>query len=144
MHICIHRIPYDYLKKIAAWKYMVYFILGALLTLCEFYLLFRIGCLDYEGHFIGFAVMTFAVCGLVIAWDGLGINRISYYGGGCAKIIYALHNPVYYLILTGIVMTNADVADTFITFGSLIVYGICVIIGIIVMELLPYGAKRQF
>ena len=138
------REKYDYFKRIKAWRYIVYFVLGGVLVIGEVLLLGRIGCLDYVGHFLGFAVMVFAVCGLNIAWEDIGYNPISYCGGGCAKIVYALHNPLYYLILTGIMMANADIAGIFVTFAGLIVWVLCAIIGFTVMELLPVEAKQQF
>ena len=134
---------YDSLKKIPFWVYLIIFVLGGGLVVGEYYLLFKIGKLVYISHMFGYMVMSIAVCGLMIAWDNMPINPISYYGGRCAKIVYAIHNPLFFFIYLMVIINNPDHVDSFLLFAGCIVYVASLIISIIISLIIPVRVDRE-
>ena len=134
---------YDSLKKVPFWVYLILFVLGGGLAFGEYYLLYVTGKLVYIGHMLGFAVMAIAVCGLMIAWDEMPINPVSYFGGRCAKIVYAIHNPIYNIAIIAILLNNPDYVNMFIVFGGCIVYFASLLLSVILAVIVPVRVNRE-
>lgn len=137
------REKYDLLKKFPFWVYLIMFVLGGGLVFGEYFLLFKIGKLVYISHLFGYMVMAVAVCGLMIALDNMPINFVSYYGGRCAKIVYAIHNPMFYLIYLMVIINNPEHIDIYLLLGGCIVYVASLIISIIISLIIPVRVNRD-
>jgi len=133
---------YDFLKKVPFWVYLILFVIGGGLVVGEYYLLFISGKLVYSGHLFGYGIMAIAVCGLMIAWDEMLINPISYFGGRCAKIVYAIHNPIYNFLLLLILLNNPNQINNFVMFGGCIVCFACLILSAILAFIVPVRVDR--
>ena len=135
------REKYDLLKKFPFWVYLIIFVIGGGLVVGEYYLLYITGKLVYIGHMFGYAIMAIAVCGLMIAWDEMRINPISYYGGRCAKIVYAIFNPIYYIALYFILLKKPEEIGNYAFFGGLIICFVSLIISAILAVIIPVRVR---
>lgn len=96
------------LMNIKFWKYLIAFVIGGGLAVLELLILIWTGCLRYEGHMIGYAIMAVAVCGLAISIPlGTG-NRIIHFDSAISGLIYILMNPIYYLIVVFMGASHSD------------------------------------
>ena len=119
------------LRKIPFWVYLVVFVIGGALTVGEYYLLFVFDKLVSIGHMFGYALMAVAVIGFMVKGEWMPFNHVSRFGGFIAKIIYALHFPVYSLLLLCVLMFMPKYLEIFNAYTGIIVYVICLLIGIL-------------
>ena len=104
--------------------YIVIFIAGGVLAIGEIILLGRTGFLIYQGHMTGYGIMAFAVCALAIKHPMMPITAISYHDTLFSGLIYALMDPVFYIL--GLTLGRSDISLVS-RFGGLMSYGICII-----------------
>jgi len=104
----------EFFLKFKSWGYLVMFILGIGLSLCEIYLLNRFGALVYIGHMIGYGVMAFAACGWAIKFPWLPSSQITKFGTAYISLMYALSEPAYYVLLLALEKSNSALAYAFI------------------------------
>ncbi len=122
------------LMNIKFWKYLIAFVIGGGLAVLELLILIWTGCLRYEGHMIGYAIMAVAVCGLAISIPlGTG-NRVIHFDSAISGLIYILMNPIYYLI---VVFLGASHPDFVYYIGSATALIASVIIALIFCGTLP-------
>lgn len=131
------REKHDVIKKVPFWVHLIVFVLGGGLVVGEYYLLVVTGKLNYLGHLLGYGIMAIAVCGLMIAWDEMRVNLVSYYGGRCAMIVYAIHNPICNFLLLYILLNNPNQISNFVMFGGCIVCFACLILSAILAFIVP-------
>ena len=110
----------SFFLRIAAWKYLAVWIVGAGLSLDEIVMLGRNGYLTYEGHMIGFGLMAAALCGLAISKplgsENAFTSLVTHFDPVLSGIIYMLLDPLYYLI--GLLAGSGNL-EIFSRFGSL-------------------------
>lgn len=86
------------LFKINTWKYIFFFVIGAVLSLAEIIILGRIGFLVYEGHMIGYGIMAFSACGLAVSNPKAKSSHLTNYDTALSGIIYIFMDPIYYVM----------------------------------------------
>ena len=123
---------YGKLKRVSPKIYIIGFVVGAGLVLGEIYLLYRLGCYNYQGHMMGYGVMAFSLCGFAIASELSKINWVTIHSRSFVKRIYALHNPVFYCLAAWIMIETPENFGDFLTLGGIIVFGVCLIISIVI------------
>ena len=122
------------LMKIQFWKYLIAFVIGAVLVLAEIFGLVLLRSLSYEGHMIGYGIMAFAVCGLAISIPIESANRVIHFDSAISGLIYVLMNPVYYGIRIFVTSISPDFVGLL---GGLAAFLISVILALILCGTLP-------
>ena len=112
------------------WIYLILFVVGGALTVGEYYLLFITGKLVFISHMAGYALMDVAVIGLMVNIR-IPVNPITRYGGFIAKIIYAIHFPVYSFALLCVLMFMPKYLEPFTAYTGIVVFVICLVIAIL-------------
>ena len=127
---------YEFFKKLPFWAYLILFVLGGALTAGEYYLLFITGKLGYTGHMFGYVVMAVAVGGLLISFENMRKNPISKRGSTIALFVYGLYSPMYTLLFMFIMEKTPKNLEVYFRFSGIIIYFVCLIIGILVAAFL--------
>ena len=127
--------------KIAKWKYIVIWIMGAVLALAEMFLLMRTGFLVYEGHMIGYGIMAVAACGLALSKPLANENPITavltQFDPVLTGIIYVLLEPAYYMI--GLIFGSGHIS-LFSIFGSLAALVASILFSLLLKNIKPIKA----
>jgi len=104
----------EFFLKIKSWVYIAIFVSGILLVVAELYFLNHLGALVFIGHMMGYGVMAFAVCGWSIKYPRLPSSQITEFGTTYISLMYALSEPVYYVLLLALGNSNSSLAYAFI------------------------------
>ena len=136
-YILLGKLLRDMKKKLVEtkfWKYLIAFVVGGGLVVLELYLLALTGTLRYTGHFIGFGIMAFAVCGLAISLPlGTG-NRVIHFDSAISGLIYILMNPIYYAMVIFLGGSHPDFVGML---GGIVAFLASAILAIILCGTLP-------
>lgn len=134
----------DYLLRMAAWKYISLWIIGALMVLAEIYLLGLKGVLVYEGHMIGYGVMAFAACGLAISnplgRDNPVTSALTYSDPRLSGVIYMLMDPIFYIL---VLIAGSKYLDIVTRFGGLAALAVSTLIAFLIKNTKPIKAMNS-
>ena len=122
----------EQILRIASWKYIVLWIVGAGLAVTEIIILAKTGFLVYEGHMIGYGIMAFSACGLALSKPLCRETRtaafITHFDPLLSGIIYILMDPIYYII--GLVLGNENIS-ILSRFGGLAAFAVSILLALI-------------
>lgn len=121
------------LVTVPLWVWLILLALGGGAAYGEAYLLSYTGKLVSLGHFFGYGLMAVAVCGLCIAWDNMIMTPFSFHGGEIAKVVYAVHNPVYFIFMIFVALRMPQNMNIAVSFGAIFTLVVSLILGVLVI-----------
>lgn len=116
------------LLRIKFWKYLIVWLIGFALVIAEILALAKFGCLVYQGHMIGYAVMALAACGLALSKPTGRESTITYYDTAMSGIPYILMDPAYYAL--GLILSN-QYGSLFSAFGGLAALAVSILLTLV-------------
>ena len=117
--------------NIKRWIFPVLFAAGLLLAALELILLSRFKLLVYTGHMFGFSIMAISVCCFALSKTGSSDAFLPEHSRSYAKRIYALSQPVYFIVMFGLRIIAQEYFALIQAFGSIIIFAICLFIAYI-------------
>ena len=115
----------DKLARIPWFIYLIAFFLGAGLTVGEYILLSRLGLLVYTGNVIGHAVMAISLCCMALTKPDAVDNFFGDHGESYALRMYALCQPVDFLLWFVLHLLFRESMVQVLQFRSLIGLAVC-------------------
>lgn len=108
--------------------YVILFLVGIACAVGEFLLLQKLGLLVYTGNAVGYAIMAISVCLFAVSEPVRTQNFLTNHGKSYARRMYALCQPVYFILWFIVRLVDESRLSTISQFGSIIVFGICFVI----------------
>lgn len=121
------------LERVPFWVWLIFFALGGGAAYGEAFLLSYLGKLVSLGHFFGYGLMAVAICGLCVTWEDMFMTPFSFHGGEIAKVVYAVHNPVYYIFMIFVALRVPQNMNIAVSFGAIFTLVVSLILGVLVI-----------
>lgn len=105
--------------------YAITFLMGIAVAVGERLLLQKLGLFVYAGNSVGYLIMAISACCYALSDPVMSKNFLSNHGRSYARRMYALCQPVYFIIWVIVGAINVSALPTVSLLGSVICFAIC-------------------
>lgn len=112
--------------------YLILILVGFVLAYLENELLFRTNTLVYNGHLIGLGLVAIGLCCLALSLPMIGDSFAVAHGRSYTKRIYAICQPVAFLLSIGASYISAGAVEVAQEFLSILTYIVCFVLAYLI------------